>query len=89
MIDLSIVIPTFGRPQRLRECLDAIKEVRAADISFEVIVVDDGGPVSLAGIVADFDGHFSVRLVEKVRGGPGSARNAGARIARGRLDVEF
>lgn len=81
---ISIVIPTFARPQRLRECLQGIAGLRAEDVTFEVVVVDDGSPHSLAPLVAEFASRLPVRFVEQERGGPGNARNAGAAVARGR-----
>lgn len=68
----------------LRECLQGIAGLRVEDVTFEVIVVDDGSPNSSAPLVAEFAGRVPVRLVEQARTGPGSARNAGAAVARGR-----
>jgi GT2 family glycosyltransferase len=56
---LSIVIPTYNRPDLLRECL----------------VVDDGGPAAIAGVVAAFPGVRHLRLVR--RRGFCAAANAG------------
>ena len=81
---ISIVIPTFARPRRLRECLQGIAGLRAEGVAFEVVVVDDGSPDSLAAVVAEFADRVPVTLVEQERGGPGSARNTGAGVARGR-----
>ena len=82
---LSIVIPTFARPMKLRACLEAVSHLRAEDVPFEVVVVDDGGPQPATPVVADFANRLNVRLVTQSRGGPGVARNAGAAAARGQF----
>jgi hypothetical protein len=43
----SIVIPTYDRPEQLRECLLAIQRLDFAREAFEIIVVDDGSRVSM------------------------------------------
>jgi glycosyltransferase involved in cell wall biosynthesis len=40
--DISVVIPTCGRPELLRRCLDALSRQTLDPSRFEVIVVDDG-----------------------------------------------
>lgn len=81
---ISIVVPTFARPNKLRECLDAICRLDAARVDFEVIVVDDGSPRPLSPVVGEFRQKIAVRLVTQRQAGPGAARNAGAAVARGR-----
>jgi GT2 family glycosyltransferase len=47
-VDLSILIPTYRRPEKLRRCLESLAAQRTA-ASFEVIVGvdgDDGGPTA-------------------------------------------
>jgi glycosyltransferase involved in cell wall biosynthesis len=80
---VSIVIPTFARTARLRQCLDACSRLQV-DAPFEVIVVDDGSPDSVAPVIEDMRDRLCVALVTQARRGPGLARNAGAAIARGR-----
>lgn len=80
---ISIVVPTFARPAALRRCLDGIARLEAADFSFEVIVVDDGGPEPLDALVESFSRDLDIRLIRQRRAGPAAARNAGAALARG------
>lgn len=79
----SVIIPTRGRPESLRGCLEAIARLDYPTSAYEVIVVDDGSPASLASVVAAFADRLNIRLVRQRRGGPGAARNAGAALARG------
>lgn len=81
---VSVIIPTYGRPAKLRDCLAAMARLDADGACFEVIVVDDGGPQSVEPVVAEFRRELHVRLLVQRRSGPGAARNAGAAVARGR-----
>lgn len=74
----SIVVPSYGRPDALRACLDAL--VAQDDPSFEVVVVDDGSPEPAARVC---EGMARVRCVRQDNAGPAAARNRGAREARG------
>ena len=40
---ISVIIPTFGRPEHLCACLRALCRQTFPRDNFEVIVVDDGG----------------------------------------------
>lgn len=50
-----------------------------------MIVVDDGSPQSLDEVVQPFRDRLHLTLIRKPNGGPASARNAGAAVARGRF----
>ena len=76
-------MPTFARPAQLRRCLEGIARLEATTSSFEVIVVDDGGPEPLDALVASSADGLDIRLIRQTRGGPAAARNAGAALARG------
>ncbi len=39
---VSIVIPTYARPEQLHDCLRALARQTMAADAFEVVVVDDG-----------------------------------------------
>lgn len=80
----SIVVPTYCRPERLKECLAAIRRLEFDASAFEVIVVDDGGspPVDLP---RDWPPPIpAIQLIRQPRRGPAAARNAGVRSARGK-----
>jgi glycosyltransferase involved in cell wall biosynthesis len=80
----SIVIPTFARPDQLRDCLTALSALDFPVGAFEVIVVDDGSPTGPGAVIEDFAARLDVSLVVQSHGGPAAARNAGAALARGR-----
>src|SRR5262245_3238353 len=79
----SIVIPTYNRPAPLAACLQTCALLDYPRDSFEVIAVDDGGAVSLEGVVARFRGVLSVKLLRQGNAGPAAARNRGVLEAKG------
>jgi len=85
--DYSIVVPTYRRRDSLARCLQAIEALRFPRERFEVVVVDDGSPSPPADIVAALDGSLEARLVTAAHAGPATARNLGAKLARGRYLV--
>ena len=76
---ISIVIPSYGRPERLRACLAALAEQDGGP--YETIVVDDGSPQPLTPVCAEF-GDW-VKPVRQVNSGPAAARNKGVANALG------
>jgi GT2 family glycosyltransferase len=82
---ISIIIPTYRRPQQLTRCLEAIACLEYPRDEFEVIVVDDGGQTQLDHVVRSFtDRRVAVSLLRQPHAGPAAARNAGTERARGR-----
>jgi glycosyltransferase involved in cell wall biosynthesis len=80
--EVSVVVPTRSRPQRLRALLDSL--AAQTGVSFEVIVVDDGGSPPIAAGEAPVG--LDLRLVRnEAARGPAAARNAGWPLARARL----
>ena len=82
---ITVVIPTHARPAQLEACLDGIARLDCAPDGFEVVIADDGGPESLEPLIAEWRDRLALRLTVRARGGPASARNAGAEVARGRF----
>ncbi len=80
---VSVILPTYNR----RILLDrAVRSVLAQTFQdFEIIVVNDGGD-SPADWLAAVDVGGKVQLINLAQSrGPAAARNAGLRLARGRL----
>jgi glycosyltransferase involved in cell wall biosynthesis len=77
----SIILPTYGRPQFLR---DALASVLAQTLqNFECIVVDDGSPTPV-----DPDSDDRIQLIRRLgKGGAAAARNSGLEVARGKYVV--
>ncbi|MBD2059306.1 glycosyltransferase [Oculatella sp. FACHB-28] len=83
----SIIIPTYARPERLTNCLQAIAQLDYPGDRFEVIVVDDGSPTSMEAVVAPFRDQLHLTLIRQVNAGPAKARNVGAEQANGQFLV--
>lgn len=83
MIRVSLVIPTRDRPGPLAACLAALAGSFPADA--ETIVVDDGGSVDLAPVLAPHAAALRLRLLEVAHGGPAAARNRGVEAANGAI----
>ena len=80
---VSVVIPTFGRPEKLAATLLALdrQEVEA----FEVVVVDDGSPQPVTREALPDLHRFTLRILRQENRGPAAARNFGAEKATGEI----
>jgi len=80
----SIIVPTYGRPERLRECLASLAAQDYPHGRIEVVVVNDGWEprARLEESVTPFAGSAGARLLHQEKAGPAAARNLGARAAR-------
>jgi glycosyltransferase involved in cell wall biosynthesis len=81
----SIIVPTYARPRQLRGCLASLAGLDYPASGYEVVVVDDGSPEPLDGVVAPFRARLNLTLVRQANRGPAAARNAGAAAAKGRF----
>src|SRR3954454_5121459 len=81
-VRISIVIPTYRRPDLLRRCLQSLREQDADTRSFEVVVVDDGSGDETPQVLDEFG---VIAVVQPVNNGPAAARNKGVATATGEL----
>jgi glycosyltransferase involved in cell wall biosynthesis len=83
--EVSVVIPTRDRAELLARCLRTVLPATSEQV--EVIVVDDGSRDGTPALLDDLRRIHaaSLTVVRLDGGGPGPARNAGARSARGAL----
>lgn len=79
----SILIPTYARPQQLANCLRSLTQLNYPRDRFEVIVVDDGSPMSLETVVEPLRTQLDLLLLRQSNAGPAAARNYGATRAKG------
>lgn len=81
---VSIIIPTFNRGNRLRICLQSIKNQSFKD--FEVIVCDDGSTDNTSDIINEFNEFLNINYIWDVNfGGPARPRNNGLKEAKGEI----
>jgi cellulose synthase/poly-beta-1,6-N-acetylglucosamine synthase-like glycosyltransferase len=82
---ISVVIPTYNRPDQLEACLQACACLAYPRDRFELIVVDDGGAVPLDGMLQQFRSTLTLTLLRQENAGPAAARNRGAVEAKGEV----
>lgn len=81
--EFSVIVPTYARGASLSACLQGLAALDFPADRFEVIVSDDGSPVSLEPVVAPMRERLQITLVSHANAGPAAARNRGAAVARG------
>ncbi len=79
----SIIIPTYNRPEKLKNCLESITKLDYPIDRFEVIIIDDGSHESLESIISYFQPLINVKLIKQKNSGPATARNNGVSQAQG------
>lgn len=87
MTEISVVIPTCGRPEVLRGTLEGLLAQRFDPARMEILVVADGGDPGTLALVRELAPAAPCRLeaIPRKRGGQGAARNAGIERAAGRI----
>jgi glycosyltransferase involved in cell wall biosynthesis/peptidoglycan/xylan/chitin deacetylase (PgdA/CDA1 family) len=84
MIELTIIVPTYNRPVRLRLCLEALAGQTQPVQDFEVIIVNDGGTDDVEKMILGLNVPYPIKLVNQENQGQNVARNYGVRFAQGR-----
>jgi glycosyltransferase involved in cell wall biosynthesis len=79
----TVIIPTRNRPRALADCLYSFAALDYPIGDWELIVVNDGGEWSFTAVFDQLQTQLPLQLVTIAAAGPASARNAGARLARG------
>ena len=75
---ISVIIPTYNRPDAIARCVAALQAQR--DVELEIIVVDDGSAQVLPALPLE---PHTLRLIRQTNAGPAAARNTGAGAAIG------
>ncbi|HZW90774.1 MAG TPA: glycosyltransferase, partial [Myxococcaceae bacterium] len=82
---ISVVIPTYNRRALLARTVPTVLDQDLPAGDYEVIVVVDGSTDGSATWLRRLAPLVSLRVLEQPNRGPGAARNAGIRVARGEL----
>ena len=84
---ITVVVPTYRRPELLARCLDALMAQTFSAEAFEIVVVDDGHDDATRDRVETLSRSGPpLRYLRPSAGrGPAVARNAGWRAARGEI----
>lgn len=78
---LSLIIPVYNRPNEVEELLDSL--TRQSETNFEVVIVEDGSKDTCQHVVEAFKDKLDVSYSYIPNGGPGNARNYGAKQSKG------
>ena len=80
----SVVIPTYNRVEALKRALRGWEKQVPPEITFEVVVIDDGSEDETAQFLDSYaPSRYSVQRDSQPNSGPAAARNRGLRIAEG------
>lgn len=71
--DISVVVPTYGRPENIHALLDALGHQTVPPERFEVVAVDDGTEDPIQRPARE--PGFQLELIRQANAGPGAARN--------------
>jgi glycosyltransferase involved in cell wall biosynthesis len=88
-LQVSVVVPTRGRPELLNRCLASLVLQACDPEQFEIIIVDDGPGIATRDVVARWSDHTTgtgpkvTYIASPGPHGPAAARNHGWRAARG------
>ncbi|MCX6704833.1 MAG: glycosyltransferase family 2 protein [Candidatus Woesebacteria bacterium] len=83
---ISIIIPTYNEKKVLGACIESLGKQTFTD--FEIIVVDDGSTDTTSQILRGASKTLpNLRFLTQKHGGPGAARNLGAKEAKGDILV--
>lgn len=86
MVLISLIIPVYNVEKYLARCLDSCLRQNLNEEEYEIIVVNDGSRDNSLKILNKYaDKYPNVILINKLNGGLSSARNAGLKIAKGKL----
>lgn len=79
---MSIIIPTYKRPQILKQSLDSILDA-ISELDAEVIVVNDDSSNSIS--FPEFLSNSKLKVVDNKGKGAADARNYGAELSKGEI----
>lgn len=84
---LSVLIPTFRRPDLLYRCLTALRMQTTPPEDFEICVVDDASGPDVVGVLERAGAKMPnlVWVSQPTNRGPAAARNRAASLAEGQL----
>lgn len=78
-LQISVVVPTYRRPELLSKCLDSLAEQDMRPDGYEVVVIDDGSGDGTQAVLREHsEGWANLRwFTQPVNRGPAAARNRG------------
>lgn len=86
-MDLSVVICTRNRADRLPELFEKLRNLKEPGVAWEMVFVDNNSSDNTLAVLKNFASHspVSIQVVLARKDGLSNARNAGIRAARGAI----
>jgi len=84
-VTVSVIVPTYNRPDRIRSCVDALCKLDYPSDLLEIIIVDDGGEIPVSEVLADVKIDFTLKVIRQENAGVSEARNTG--VAKASQDL--
>lgn len=86
-VELSVIIPTYNRPKKLKRCLLSIVSQSLPTHLFEVIVVNDGSKQDILPSALPASSGVNIKILKQHNQGPAAARNTGIKASQGKILV--
>lgn len=81
---ISFVIPVYNAEKTIRNCLDSIVSQTCSDITYEIILVNDGSVDRSSEICYEYVNRYkNITIIEQENKGVSTARNVGIQNALG------
>lgn len=85
-MDISVIIPTYNRRERLKACLESLFKQDYPEKNFEIVVIDDGSTDGTGKMLTELlKNKYNLRYFSQYHKGPAAARNLGITEARGEV----
>ena len=81
-LQYSFIIPVYNRPNEIQELLESFEALQG-DISYEIVIVEDGSSETSKQVVDAFSKRLNISYYFKENSGPGDSRNYGMQKAKG------
>lgn len=85
MLQISIIIPVYNRPDELDELLESL--THQTDNTFEIVVVEDGSKLDSKHIIDKYSHNLNISYYFIQNSGAGQARNYGVARSEGEFVV--
>ena len=85
-MNLSLIIPVYNVEKYISDCIESILNQQSHNISYEIIIIDDGSPDKSIEIVKEIAKTTpQIKIIRQENKGLGEARNTGIKNASGDL----